>query len=147
MKQHASTAITSLLVFLFAYTAVSKILDHQSFLSVLQQIPVISMGAGILAWAIPSAELCIVLLLLFKPTRLLALHCSSLLLIVFTIYLIYMVLSMQHLPCSCGGIISRLSWKQHIMLNIALIVLVNWNIYKRIAHTPALAEASASGAG
>jgi hypothetical protein len=29
----------------------------------------------------------------------------------------------KNLPCSCGGIISKLSWKQHIIFNLFFIVL------------------------
>jgi len=34
-----------------------------------------------------------------------------------------MLLSGQHLPCTCGGIISKMSWKQHLGFN-ALFILV-----------------------
>jgi hypothetical protein len=29
----------------------------------------------------------------------------------------------KNLPCSCGGIISKLSWKQHILFNLFFIML------------------------
>jgi hypothetical protein len=34
-----------------------------------------------------------------------------------------MLLSEKDLPCSCGGIISSLSWRQHIIFNGVFILL------------------------
>jgi hypothetical protein len=40
-----------------------------------------------------------------------------------------MVLTSANLPCSCGGVIQQLSWKQHIVFNISFIVLGIAGIY------------------
>lgn len=148
MKQPVSTTlIPSALILLFSYTAFSKIIGHDSFVGVLQQIPVIAKGAGGLAWAIPLAELCCVLLLFFPATRIIGLISSFFLLTAFTLFLIHMVLFVPHLPCSCGGIISKLSWKQHIAFNSIFIGLTVYSICKLIAQTPAVAGATALQAG
>jgi hypothetical protein len=123
MKFNASFFISILLIFLFAYTGSSKLLDSKGFAAVLSKIPLIGRGAGIVAILLPLAELLIVLLLFFERTRLIGLYASLMLLLVFTVYLVYMVLAVPKLPCSCGGVISSMSWKQHVVFNVVFIVL------------------------
>ena len=122
MKRIVTTEfISSLVIFLFGYTAISKLLSIDLFEAVLEQSPLISSGAALLAWQIPLAELGIVLLLIFSSTRKWGLWASALLLSLFTIYLGYMVLFSHHLPCSCGGVISNMSWPVHIVFNVVCI--------------------------
>jgi hypothetical protein len=124
MKRIVTTElISSLLIFLFGYTAISKLLSIDRFEAVLEQSPLISSGAALLAWQIPLAELAIVLLLIFSSTRKMGLWVSAILLSFFTIYLFYMVLFSPHLPCSCGGVISSMSWPVHIGFNVVCIAI------------------------
>jgi hypothetical protein len=124
MKRIVTTElISSLLIFLFGYTAISKLLSIHRFEAVLEQSPLISSGAALLAWQIPLAELGIVLLLIFSSTRKMGLWVSAILLSFFTIYLFYMVLFSPHLPCSCGGVISSMSWPVHIGFNVVCIAI------------------------
>jgi hypothetical protein len=90
---------------------------------VLEQSPLISSGAALLAWQVPLAELAIVLLLIFPATRKLGLWASALVLSLFTVYLVYMVLFSRYLPCSCGGVINNMSWPEHIGFNLVFIGL------------------------
>jgi hypothetical protein len=119
MKTNAAFIIAIFLIFLFAYTATDKLLNNNAFTTVLKQVPFIAQGAGIIAILLPLAELSIALLLLFETTRLTGLYASLALLSAFTLYLVYMVLFVPHLPCSCGGVISKMSWKQHVVFNVA----------------------------
>jgi hypothetical protein len=121
-------AIASFLIFLFTYTAVSKLVDYSSFLRVLEGSPLLGTGAGALAILLPLAELGVSLLLLFPSTRLWGLFGSFVLLVLFTSYLGYMVLYTPHLPCSCGGVISALSWKGHLFFNGGLLGLTLWGL-------------------
>lgn len=120
--------ISSLLILLFAYTGISKLYDYQQFSNVLSKSPLLSRGAGLLAWLIPLTELCIVLLLLFTHTRKTALYLSLALLSLFTGYLIYMVTTSSKLPCSCGGVVSSLGWKEHILFNCFFLSLTGFAI-------------------
>lgn len=115
--------ITALLVLLFVYAAFSKLLTYASFRDQLQTHPYIKQFAGFIAMALPVAELGIAALLALPATRLTGLYCTTILLIIFTIYLICMLMSGEHLPCSCGGVISLLSWRQHVLFNMAFIGL------------------------
>jgi hypothetical protein len=121
MKLNAAFFISILLIFLFAYTGSSKLLDSKGFAAVLSKIPLIGRGAGIVAILLPLAELLIALLLLFERTRLIGLYASLVLLSIFTVYLVYMVLAVPKLPCSCGGVIGTMSWKQHIVFNAVFV--------------------------
>jgi hypothetical protein len=123
MKTNAAFFIALLLIFLFTYTGSSKLLDSRSFAAVLLKFPFIGRGAGVLAILLPLAELVIALLLLFKSTRLAGLYASVVLLSVFTIFLVWMVLSVVQLPCSCGGAISRMGWREHIVFNVVFVGL------------------------
>jgi hypothetical protein len=41
----------------------------------------------------------------------------------FTIYIAIILVVNNHIPCSCGGIIQSMSWKQHLLFNVACIIL------------------------
>lgn len=120
--------LSAFLLLLFAYTALSKLLHFPQFAAALAWMPLISLGAGTLAVAVPLAELVIVLLLLFPSTRLKGLWGALGLLAVFTVYLLYMVLFVPWLPCACGGVIGALGWKGHVVLNVGLMGVTGWGI-------------------
>lgn len=117
------TIITSSLILLFVYTALSKLLSLSPFKTVLSQMPLISSGAAYLAWLVPLSELVLVLLLLYNPTKTWGLYGALLLLSLFTLYILLMTIFNQRLPCSCGGVISTLSWKQHLVFNCVFLAL------------------------
>lgn len=121
MKINAAYIVSLLLIFLFAYTASRKLTDSKSFTAVLQKIPLMGREAGIVAILLPVAELFIALLLLFERSRLTGLYASLFLLSMFKVYLVYKVLFVPHLPCRCGGVISKMSWKQYIVFNGCLL--------------------------
>jgi hypothetical protein len=54
MKRIVTTElISSLLILLFCYTALSKLFSVAHFEAVLEQSPLISPGAALLAWQVP----------------------------------------------------------------------------------------------
>jgi hypothetical protein len=123
MKPRATYIISLLLILLYAYTASSKVLEQKQFVMVLEDVPLIGRGAAMTAILLPLAELLVVLLLIFERTRLIGLYASLALLVLFTVYLGYMILFVPHLPCSCGGVISNLGWREHVVFNVVLISL------------------------
>ncbi len=114
---------SSTLILLYTYTAISKFTDQELFKVTLRRSPLIDHGADTIAWLLPATELIVVLLLFFERTRKTGLYASLVLLVLFTLYLLYMVLFAADLPCSCGGMLSKMSWKQHIFFNLFFIVL------------------------
>ena len=124
MKQKvAIETIYFLLILLFAYAAFSKLLDYTAFKAQLGNSPFVRSFAGVIAWLIPTIELIIVGMLTVKDTRIMGLYSSLVLLMIFTLYIAGMLLSGEDLPCSCGGIISTLSWKQHLVFNLFFMAL------------------------
>lgn len=115
--------IFGLFIFLFVYTAFSKFFDFNNFKAVLGLSPLIGKHASTVAMAIPITELMIAGLLLIPKSRRFGLIFSFLLISIFTIYILYMVMYVPNLPCSCGGVIQHMTWKQHIIFNIAWLVL------------------------
>lgn len=114
-----------LYILLFVYTAISKFLDFENFRIQLAQSPLLSAWAGLIAPSIIAAELFLVLLLCFRATRLTGLYFSFFMMIAFTVY-IYIILNYSDfVPCSCGGIIEKLGWTEHMIFNtgFALIAL------------------------
>jgi putative oxidoreductase len=123
MKNHINSSISALLILLFSYTAVSKLLDFPTFSAQLRQTPYLNHFAIFLAIAIPLLELAIIVLLTRQATRKTGLIISLGLLSVFTLYIGAMLLTHQKMPCTCGGVISKMKWEQHIIFNLFFIAI------------------------
>jgi hypothetical protein len=115
--------IGGLFILLFLYTALSKLSEIALFRLVLRSSPLISGYANLVSILIPASEILVSLLLFIPGTRRWGLYASFLLMLIFTLYLVYMISFTTALPCSCGGVISQLSWKQHLVFNIAFTLL------------------------
>ncbi|HVU53657.1 MAG TPA: MauE/DoxX family redox-associated membrane protein [Puia sp.] len=109
------------LVFLFVYTASSKFLRLDIFAGQLERFPWISPFASLMAWVVPGVEVAVAVLLLTGRIRLLGFSAALGLMLLFTVYLALMLGSDRHLPCSCGGVISWMTWKQHLVFNLFFI--------------------------
>jgi uncharacterized membrane protein YphA (DoxX/SURF4 family) len=115
--------ICSLLILLFVYAALSKVSDYDRFTVQLSKSPFITAFPRLVAWSIPAAELLIALLLVIKKTRLPGLYAAFFLMSLFTAYLIIMLNFSYYVPCSCGGVLEKLSWNQHIVFNFFFIAI------------------------
>ncbi|WP_316747592.1 MauE/DoxX family redox-associated membrane protein [Pedobacter gandavensis] len=117
--------ITYLFIALFFYTAASKLMTLSAFEKVLSKVPLIGSFSHLMAWTIPIIELVIGVLLIIPFTKRMGLYAALGLMVMFTVYLGYMILSMsaEDLPCSCGGVVSLLSWQQHIWFNLSFVGL------------------------
>ena len=115
--------ITGLLIMLFVYTALSKLLVYNSFKAVLLTAPMLQPFAATLAWTVPASEIVVSFLLFLPRHRLLGLYASLGILVLFTLYLGFMLLYSPHLPCSCGGVISQLTWQEHFLFNLFFMAL------------------------
>lgn len=122
LLQHFKTVTAYTVIFLFTYTASSKLLNPESFELTLAQSPLIKNQAAWLSWLVPVAELLLVLLLLAHKTMQAGLVGSLLLMGLFTAYIAYMVVFVPNLPCSCGGVVSELSWQGHLLMNSLLML-------------------------
>lgn len=115
--------ISAIFIFLFVYTALSKLYTHKLFTQTLEETPLIG-GIGIyIAIAIPAMELATSLLLLIPRTRRWGLYSALTLMIVFTLYIGYMIVFTPNHPCTCGGVIEKMTWTQHLVFNIVFTLL------------------------
>lgn len=118
-----------ILVILFVYTGMSKLIGHQKFLDQLSQVPVLQSIDLFVSFAIPLLEIVIAFALAFYKTELKGWWLSAILMSLFTLYVALMIAFADHLPCSCGGIIAALNWKHHLLLNAVLAILCWFRLY------------------
>ena len=118
-----------LFILLFLYAAVSKLLSFETFKVQLAQSPLLSAYADIIAWLVPGIEILIACLLVIARFRTLALYASFTLMVMFTAY-IYIILNFSDfVPCSCGGVLEKLSWTQHLIFNVFFILLAGVAVF------------------
>jgi hypothetical protein len=122
-KSAVAEIISSLLVLLFMYAAITKLLDYSTFKLQLAQSPFITKFSGFTVWSLPSSEILVSLVLVNKKFRLLGLYASLFLMTMFTAYIYAMLHFSFYIPCSCGGIISKMDWTQHLWFNTFFVIL------------------------
>jgi putative oxidoreductase len=116
--------IVSILTLLWTYAALSKLTNLQETIIQMQKQLLPEWSGLFLAIALPIVELCIAIFLNIKSTRGIGLRGSAILLATFSIYIIYVLVQKKdNIPCSCGGLISRLQWRPHLYLNLLFIGL------------------------
>jgi hypothetical protein len=128
MKQWLFNIICGLVLCLFLYTAVSKINGFENFKGVLRISPLVGNKNVIAAYGIVLSEIVVSVLLFIATTRRAGLIAALALLIVFTFYIGYMLAFAPQLPCACGGVISSLGWKQHLLFNLFFIAIMLWTL-------------------
>lgn len=129
-SQKVSDILVAPLILILFYTAAMKFIDHGSFESNLHQSPwtLIANNRFWFSWALPIVEIITTFCLIISRYRLIGFVLSTLLFAAFTSYLSYFILQKIHLPCSCGGIIAYLNWRQHVLLNSILLIISIWGI-------------------
>lgn len=115
--------ISAVFIFLFVYTALSKIFTFHLFAQTLKETPIIGGIADYIAIAIPTIELMISLLLFLPCTRRSGLYSTFVLMSIFTLYIGYMLIFTPQLPCTCGGVIEKMTWTQHLLFNVVFTLL------------------------
>lgn len=114
-----------LFIVLFAYAGLTKLLEGHLFYDNIRNSPILGgkVMASMAFWIVPLSEMAVSLLLIWKKTRLLGLYGAVGLMLLFTSYTVAIVFFAPYRPCSCGGIISLLSWEQHLVFNSILLLL------------------------
>ncbi|MDM1377699.1 MULTISPECIES: MauE/DoxX family redox-associated membrane protein [Myroides] len=129
MKAKYVLIVRYFVVLLFVYAAISKLITFEEFKVQLTQSPLLSMYAGVIAYLVVISELVIAFLLTLRSKRLLGLYLSYGLMVAFTIY-IYLILNYSDfIPCSCGGVLEKLGWNEHLWFNIITSVLILLSIF------------------
>lgn len=114
-------AATGLLVLLWSYTALQKLVGFHRFVITLRGtfIPLLPYSAGILL----ALEFAIAIMLLFSRTQRWGALLSAVLLLCFSVYIGCMLAFQSSLPCSCGGVLETMSWPQHLVFNLFFLLL------------------------
>jgi putative oxidoreductase len=114
--------ISSLLILLFLYASVSKWLAFKVFIGEMNNQPFPNWITPWLVWSIPIIEIGIVAGLILEKTRLFAFYASLFLMMAFTIYTVAILMhAFKYIPCSCGGVIRKLTWPQHLVFNLFFV--------------------------
>jgi hypothetical protein len=113
--------ISFFLALLFFYAAVSKGLDVQKFQVQLGQSTMLTLFAVPLSYIVPAVEATLAVLLFIPSLRLTAYYIYFSVMVVFTTYIIVIMNYSYHVPCSCGGILQTLGWKEHLIFNAFIV--------------------------
>ena len=122
-RTRITTFISIFFILLFCYAAISKIMDFEKFQIQMTESPLLSAFAGFLPYVLIISEFIIAGLLCYRITQNAGLLASFILMLFFTGYIAHMLLTSENLPCSCGGILEKMSWTQHLYFNIGCAVL------------------------
>lgn len=109
--------MAALFIILFLYTGLEKLKDLKGFQLAMERSTPLQPYARFLSFTVPIVELALCALLFFPRTRFYGLLSSTLLMLTFTIYVGSMIVSARELPCTCGGIIQQLTWREHLAVN------------------------------
>ncbi|WP_454046877.1 DoxX family protein [Chryseobacterium sp. Marseille-Q8038] len=123
LKDYANV-VAYLTALLFVYAAMSKLLDFENFQVQLAQSPLLSAYAGFISYGVIIIEFGLALYLCVPDYQLLALYGSLGLMSAFTIYIYLILKYSDFVPCSCGGILEKLGWTEHLIFNIVIVLLV-----------------------
>lgn len=110
-------------VVMFIYAATSKLLDFENFQIQLGQSPMLTNFAGIIAYGIPAIEFLLSITLTISKLRTTALYASVGLMVSFSMYIATILKLSDFVPCSCGGILERMGWTEHLIFNLIFVAL------------------------
>src|ERR1051325_2149346 len=122
-KEWVIEIVSALFVVLFIYAAATKLMDYDKFMLQIGQSPVLTAFAGVVVWLVPAIEVVIAMLLMTKRLRLAGLYASFCLMVMFTAYIVVITRFSEYVPCSCGGVLQKLSWDEHLVFNIGFVML------------------------
>ncbi len=129
MKVRLVNMISYLLIFLFIYASISKLLDYEKFRVQIGQSPLLTTMSDFVVWFIPLAEVVISVLLVFSRSRLAGLYLAFGLMTLFSAYIIAILNFGVFVPCSCGGILQNMTWDTHLIFNLFFVLICIIAIY------------------
>lgn len=135
IKKITPEVASILLILLFGYAATSKLLVYDKFVVQIGQSALLADLSPFLAWIIPAVELIICVMLLLPKWRQRGFFAATVLMAAFTVYVFAVLFFSPTVPCSCGGILSQMGWKTHLVFNIVFtgIAWAGWR-FEQFAH-------------
>jgi len=122
-KKSLIEVISFLLMFLFLYTGISKLITFETFQFDMTRSPIVRNYPTFSAIALPTIEILISICLFVPKYRKWGLYSSLILMFTFTIYIFYMLKFTPDRPCTCGGVIRQMSWPNHLYFNAFFCIL------------------------
>lgn len=122
-KNYFIEAVSLFYILLFVYAAMSKILEFENFQAQLGQSSIIGAYAGIVSYSIIIIELLVSVMLVIPSLKLKGLYISFILMSLFTVYIFIILNFTSNIPCSCGGILEKMTWKVHLVFNIISLMI------------------------
>ncbi|PIF71275.1 DoxX family protein [Flavobacterium sp. 2] len=123
IKSFIVQVICLLFLLLFVYAAVSKLLDFERFQVQLAQSPILSIYAHWISFFVIGVELIISVLLFMPKIKIIGLYGAFILMSTFTVYIFIVLHYSSFIPCSCGGILEKMTWDTHLLFNIGFMLL------------------------
>lgn len=124
MRKVVIEIIAALLVLLFLYASISKLLGFSLFVDEMNNQPFPNWMTPYLVVLIPGSEILIALALLFDRSRTIGFYASFILLFLFTLYAALVLMNVfAYVPCTCGGMIKKLNWSQHLLFTASFLIL------------------------
>jgi len=115
--------ISYFFILLFCYAAISKLIDFENFQTQISESTFLNRFSEFLPYTIIIVEFFIAGLLCYHKTRNIGLIGSFILMLTFTGYIALILSTTKNLPCTCGGILEKMSWHQHLYFNIGCVIL------------------------
>ena len=92
-------------------------MDFETFQTQLGQSPLLASYAIPISYGIIAIELVTAIFLMFERFRIIALQISLFLMVMFTTYIVIILHFTAFTPCSCGGVLEKLGWTEHLIFN------------------------------
>jgi uncharacterized membrane protein YphA (DoxX/SURF4 family) len=127
-REKLKSTINYLFILLFVYAAVSKTLDFQNFQAQLGLSPLLSAFADYVSFGVILVEVLIAVLIAIPRFRLIGLYSAFSLMVMFSTYIFIILNYSSFIPCSCGGILEKMTWKQHLIFNLIFVLLAATSI-------------------
>jgi len=118
-----------ILIALWSYAFFIKIIDFSHYQKQMADQPFAGIFKSVLTYGLLVFEGIAALLLIIGHQRS-GLRLSLMLLIAFSLYILFILAGyFPERPCSCGGFISKMSWKNHLWFNLALIAINSFCLF------------------
>ncbi|OJU74566.1 MAG: hypothetical protein BGO09_02950 [Bacteroidetes bacterium 47-18] len=124
--------VSTVFIIVWGYTGINKLYAPHKFAATMKDVKFMRPFADFLSYFVPIFELLLCLFLVFSfvtigktdiNTRKIGLYVSAIFIFALTVYVGLMIAMYEHLPCRCGGVVEWLSWRNHLYLNIGLLLL------------------------
>lgn len=122
-RKIAIEIICFLMIVLFFYAAVTKLINYKDFVGQIGKSPLLTHYAEGIAWAVPAVEILVSIMLAVPRLRNVGLLAAFGMMTLFTLYIATILSFSNEIPCSCGGVLSTLSWEQHLLFNFIFVLL------------------------